>query len=99
MTLLEKEKPKVIVILNFYSQSVDLLDYPEEIEDKVTNEYEGDLESYLDEKHGYPTSNICYMQTTWENLKDCIAFAIPKNEQARLDRIAGFKLKKIKLRP
>ena len=84
MTLLEKEKPKVIVILNFYSQSVDLLDYPE-----------GDLESYLDEKHGYPTSNICYMQTTWENLKDCIAFAIPKNEQARLDRIAGVKLKKI----
>ena len=35
MTLLEKEKPKVIVILNFYSQSVDLLDYPEEIEDNV----------------------------------------------------------------
>ena len=86
MTILEKEKPKVVVILNFYSQSMDFLDYPQETEDEVINDYNGDLEEYLSEKHSYPTSNICYMETTWENVSCQTHFAMPSEEKARLKR-------------
>ena len=85
MTLLEREKPKVVVILNFATQSVDLLDYEEDIERIVTDEYDGDLECYLDDKHGYPTSNICYMVTTWEMVDNQSSFAMPRKERKRIN--------------
>lgn len=68
-------KDKVVVILNFYSQSVDFLDYPIDVEAKVINEYDGDLETYLSEKHNYPTSNICYMITSWDALHSSFKFS------------------------
>jgi len=85
INLLELEKPKVIVILNFYTQSIDLLDFPKEAEDEVMNSYDGNVESYLSEKHDYPTSNICYMQTTWEKVDNQIRFAMPSKERERIN--------------
>tara|TARA_B100000519_G_C14200786_1_gene417786 strand:+ start:589 stop:822 length:234 start_codon:yes stop_codon:yes gene_type:complete len=69
-------KPKkVVVILNFYSQTVDFLDYPEDVESIVINEYNGNLEEYLDEKFGYPSSNICYMVSTLDKVTASLEFA------------------------
>jgi hypothetical protein len=68
-------KDKVVVILNFYSQSVDFLDYPEDVEAKVINEYDGNIEEYLSLKYNYPTGNICYMITTWKSLHSSFKFS------------------------
>jgi len=85
MTILERDKPKVVVILNYYTQSIDYLDYPDEIETIVMNNYDGDLENYLDEEHNYPTSNICYMVSTWEQVENQIRFAMPSRERKRIN--------------
>ena len=68
---------KVVVILNYTTGSIDFLNYPQEIEDKVLEEHNGDVEVYLAEVHKYPTSNICYMVTNWESIENQLAFNDP----------------------